>query len=212
AQDAYGNTVSSFDASTNNVTVTTSLTGAITGLSGTNKLNNAGDFVSGVANLSAALTYTGASGTGTFTFTPATGTGVTSSTITINSGAATKLVITGSATQTAGASQNITLTAKDASGNTATAYTGAHNITFSGTASSLSPVTAPTVASTNFGSSTSITFTNGIATVSMSLYKAESATISGTDGSISSSGADRLSVTVSPASFAKLAVSLTSPQ
>ncbi|MHA8065021.1 hypothetical protein, partial [Aquirufa aurantiipilula] len=49
AQDAYGNTVSSFDASANNVTVTTSLTGTISGLSGANKLSSAGDFTAGVA-------------------------------------------------------------------------------------------------------------------------------------------------------------------
>ncbi|MHA8100194.1 hypothetical protein VR479_12955, partial [Aquirufa aurantiipilula] len=35
ALDAYGNVVTGFDASGNNVTVTTSLTGSITGLSGT---------------------------------------------------------------------------------------------------------------------------------------------------------------------------------
>ncbi|WP_164969683.1 hypothetical protein, partial [Aquirufa rosea] len=64
AQDAYGNTVPSFDASANNVTVTTSLTGSISGLSGTNKLTGAGDFVSGVANLSTKLIYTGTVGTG----------------------------------------------------------------------------------------------------------------------------------------------------
>ncbi|MHA8102761.1 hypothetical protein PQG46_13070, partial [Aquirufa nivalisilvae] len=83
AQDAYGNTVSSFDASANNVTVTTSLTGAISGLSGTNKLSNAGDFVSGVANLTTKLIFTGTVGTGTFTFTPQSGTGVTSGSVQI---------------------------------------------------------------------------------------------------------------------------------
>ncbi|WP_166233193.1 hypothetical protein, partial [Aquirufa beregesia] len=53
AQDAYGNTVTTFAANTNNVTVTSTLTGAITGLgSGVNNvLNQAGDFTSGVANL-----------------------------------------------------------------------------------------------------------------------------------------------------------------
>ncbi|MHA8105426.1 hypothetical protein, partial [Aquirufa nivalisilvae] len=103
AQDAYGNVVTGFDASTNNVTVSSSLTGSITGLSGTNKLNSASDFVSGVANLtSLGLKYTGESGSGTFTFTPATGAPVSSSSLTINSGTATKLIITGTGTQTAG--------------------------------------------------------------------------------------------------------------
>ncbi|MHA8072891.1 hypothetical protein V7S77_13330, partial [Aquirufa ecclesiirivi] len=70
----------------------------------------------------------GASGSSTFTFSPVTGAPVTSGAITVNSGAATKLVITGTGTQTAGASQSITITAKDASGNTATGYTGVKSI------------------------------------------------------------------------------------
>ncbi|MFL0163414.1 hypothetical protein, partial [Aquirufa salirivi] len=95
ALDAYGNTVTGFDASANNITVTTTgLTGSITGLSGTDKLNSAVDFSSGVANLtSLGLKYTGTVGSGSFTFTPATGTAVTSGSIDINSGSANKFVI-----------------------------------------------------------------------------------------------------------------------
>ncbi|MFL0163395.1 beta strand repeat-containing protein, partial [Aquirufa salirivi] len=213
AQDAYSNAVLNFNASSNNVTVSTSLTGAISGLSGTNKLTSAGDFVSGVANISTNLIFTGTSGAGTFTALAATGgaTG-TSSSITISSSAATKLIITGTGTGTAGSAQTITITAKDASGNTATGYTGTKSLTFSGAASSSSPVTAPTVAGTNVGSATNISFSNGVATASLVLYKAESATIAATDGSIVAAGSDRLSVTVSESTFTKLAVSLTSPQ
>ncbi|WP_164969670.1 hypothetical protein, partial [Aquirufa rosea] len=203
----------SFDASSNNVTVTSSLTGSISGLSGTNKLTGAGDFTSGVANLtSLGLKFTGTSGSGTFTFTPATGTAVTSSSVTINPGTATRLVVTGNSSQSAGSSQLITVTAKDASGNTVTSYAGAKNITFSGASASPSPVTNPTVAGINFGTATSLTFTNGVATGTMYLYKAEAANIVANDGSIFSSGADRLSVTVGELTFSKLAVSLTSPQ
>ncbi|MHA8056932.1 invasin domain 3-containing protein, partial [Aquirufa nivalisilvae] len=213
AQDAYGNTVPTFSAATNNVTVTSTLTGAITGLSGTNVLNNVSDFTSGVANLtSLGLKFTGTSGAGTFTFTPASGTAATSSSVTVNPGAATKLVVTGTGTQTAGGSQTVTVTAQDASGNTVTTYTGAKNITFSGATASSSPVTNPTVAATNFGTATSLTFTAGVATGSMILYKAESATVNATDGTINSNTGGTLNVTVSPTSFSKLAVSLTSPQ
>ncbi|MHA8102750.1 hypothetical protein PQG46_13015, partial [Aquirufa nivalisilvae] len=211
AQDAYGNTVTSFNASGNNVTVSSTLTGTISGLgSGVNHvLNQAGDFVSGVANLtSLGLKFTGTSGSGTFTFTPASGTAATSSSITVSPGTATKLVVTGTGTQTAGGSQTVTVTAKDANGNTATTYTGAKSITFSGASTSSSPATVPTVGATDFGTATSLTFTNGVATSSMVLYKAESSTVSATDGTISSTGGDRLSVTVSPASYSKLAVSL----
>ncbi|MFL0163398.1 beta strand repeat-containing protein, partial [Aquirufa salirivi] len=215
AQDAYGNTVTTFAANTNNVTVTTSLTGAITGLgSGVNNvLNQAGDFVSGVANLtSLGMTFTGTSGSGTFTFTPASGTAITSSSITMNAGAATKLVVTGTGTQTAGGSQTVTVTAKDASGNTATTYTGAKSITFSGALASPSPATTPTVAGTNFGTATSMTFTAGVATGSMILYKAEAAAVNATDGTINSNTGGTLNVTVSSSTMTKLAVSLTSPQ
>ncbi|MCZ2483917.1 hypothetical protein G9H64_13210, partial [Aquirufa nivalisilvae] len=168
---------------------------------------------SGVANLtSLGLKFTGTSGAGTFTFTPASGTAATSSSVTVNPGAATKLAVTGTGTQTAGGSQTVTVTAQDASGNTVTTYTGAKNITFSGAAASPSPATTPTVAGTNFGTATSLTFTAGVATGSMILYKAESATVNATDGTINSNTGGTLNVTVSPSTMTKLAVSLTSPQ
>ena len=62
----------------------------------------------------------------------------------------------------------------------------------------------------NFGTAETITFTNGVATVTagnngaMTLYKAETATIAATDGSISATGADRLTVTVTPATATHL--------
>ncbi|WP_394364569.1 hypothetical protein, partial [Aquirufa nivalisilvae] len=168
-QDAYGNTVTSFNASGTNVTVTSTLTGTISGLgSGVdNVLNQAGDFSSGVANLtSLGLKFTGTSGSGTFTFTPASGTAATSSSITVSPGAATKFIVTGTGTQTAGGSQTVTLTAKDASGNTATGYTGDKSIVFSGANSSTNPSTAATAsdkvsADINFGTATVVTFSNG---------------------------------------------------
>ncbi|MFL0163400.1 beta strand repeat-containing protein, partial [Aquirufa salirivi] len=212
AQDAYGNAVTNFNAATNNVTVTSSLTGAVTGFSGGNVMNSIGSFVNGVSNLTGALIFSGTTGSGTFTFTPASGTAATSSSITMNAGAATKLVVTGTGTQTAGGSQTVTVTAKDASGNTATTYTGAKSITFSGALASPSPATTPTVAGTNFGTATSMTFTAGVATGSMILYKAEAAAVNATDGTINSNTGGTLAVTVSESSMTKLAVSLTSPQ
>ncbi len=135
------------------------------------------------------------------------------SSLTVSSAAASRLVLTGSAAQTAGNAQALTITATDPYGNTATTYTGAHSLTFSGANSSTNPVTAPTVtnnaaAAIAFGSPTAITFTNGVATTggSMKLYKAESATVSATDGTISSAGADRLPVTVSAAAASHLQV------
>ena len=85
-------------------------------------------------------------------------------------------------------------------------------LTFSGANSSVSPVNAPTIkdktgAAIAFGSSTTITFTNGVASVSsgsngvLALYKAESAIISVSDGTITSTGSDRLSINVVPATI-----------
>ncbi len=102
--------------------------------------------------------------------------------LTVGPAAATRLIVTGAGTQTAGTAQSLTITAADAFGNTDTSYTGSHSLTFSGANSSTNPVTAPTVtnnaaAAINFGSATAITFANGVSTVggSMKLFKAESA-------------------------------------
>ncbi|MHA8102172.1 gliding motility-associated C-terminal domain-containing protein [Aquirufa nivalisilvae] len=72
ALDAYDNVITNYNAGTtvNNVRVSTSLKGTISGLSGINILNRAGDFVNGVANLTRlGLKFTGREGVGTFTFT-----------------------------------------------------------------------------------------------------------------------------------------------
>jgi hypothetical protein len=224
AQDSFANPIINYNAAISPVTVTTTLTGTITGLgSGNNNvLNQFSDFVSGVANVAGKLKYTGTIGTGTFTATVA-GKNGTSGNVAINAGAAARLVITGSAAQTAGASQNLTITAKDSAGNTDLSYAGNKNLLFSGASSSTNPVQPPTVIDRNgaaiaFGSPTSLAFTSGVASVStgrngvMTLYKAESAIISVTDGSIGSSGTDRLPVTVSPGVLGKFVISLTSPQ
>ena len=133
--------------------------------------------------------------------------------MTVGPAAASRLVVTGSASQTAGAAQALTITAADPYGNTATAYTGAKNLTFSGANSSTNPVTAPTVtnnaaAAISFGSTTAITFTSGVATSggSMKLYRVEAATVAVTDGTIGAAGSDRLSVTVSSAAASRLVV------
>jgi hypothetical protein len=227
ARDTYGNTVTTFNASTSNVTLSTSLAlpTSITGLGtgNNNILNRATDFSLGVANLTAlGMTYTGATGSGTFTAT-ASGKAGTSAPVVVTAGTATRLVITGATTQIAGAGQNLTITAKDASDNVVAAYTGTKNLTFSGANPSSNPVTQPTVSNAsgtavNFGTVTPTTFTNGIATVSagangqLKLYKVETATIGVTDGTVISTGADRLTVTVSPGALGQFAWTLQSPQ
>ena len=132
---------------------------------------------------------------------------ITGGTGIINSSTAQRFVITGAATQIAGANQNITITAENADGSTFTTYTGDKSITFSGASSSPNG-TAPTIKDKTgtlvpFGTPTTITFESGVATVSggnngvMSLYKTEIATIAAVEGLITSTGSDRLFVTVS---------------
>ena len=53
-------------------------------------------------------------------------------TLTITAGTAASFTLTGLANGTAGASQTVTLTAKDSSNNTVTSYTGTKSVTFSG--------------------------------------------------------------------------------
>jgi hypothetical protein len=136
AQDAYNNTISTFNASTNNVTISTTLSGAISGLSGTNKLTSASDFSSGIANLANHnLKYTGTTGSGTFTATSATGSKTgTSNSVTISIGGLDHFVISAiSSPQTVGTPiTGITLTAQDAGNNTVTSFTT--TVTYSGTA------------------------------------------------------------------------------
>jgi hypothetical protein len=121
-------------------------------------------------------------------------------------------------TPTASAADNLTITAKDANGNTATSYTGAHNLTFGPVADSPSgahaTVTDSSGAAIEFGSTTAISFTEGVATVSggkngaMKLVKAGAASITVSDGSITNGAG--LAVTVSPASAASLVLAAAS--
>ncbi len=115
--------------------------------------------------------------------------------------------ISGTASQTAGTSNQLTITAVDGSGGTSASFAGDKVLVFSGANSigSFTPtVTDKTGSAINFGSNTTITFTNGVSTSggSMVLYKAESASISATQGSVNTP--TPLSVNVTPASAYKL--------
>jgi hypothetical protein len=136
----------------------------------------------------------------------------TDPTVTVSPGAMAKLVLSAAtATPVAGAADNLTTTAQDAYGNTATAYTGSHSLTYSG------PVAAPggevpTVTNSSgtavaIGTATPTTFTAGVATVNsasngvMKLYKAAAASLKVTEGSIASAA---VTVTPTAAAAAKL--------
>jgi hypothetical protein len=119
----------------------------------------------------------------------------TAVTVTVAPGAATKLVLTSStATPVAGANFNLTTTAQDVFGNTATGYIGAKSITFSGASASPSGA-LPTVVNSagtvvNFGSVTALNFTLGVAAVASSkngyakMTKAGATSITASDGTL----------------------------
>lgn len=135
-------------------------------------------------------------------------------TVQVASPTATHLVLSAaSTTPTAGVADNLTITAQDASNKTVTGYTGAKSLAFGG--SSTIGANHPTVTNSsgtaiNFGSTTTIAFSGGVATVSgtsngaMTLYKAETASITVSDGSIGNGAG--LSVTVKPASASSFAL------
>jgi hypothetical protein len=133
--------------------------------------------------------------------------------ITVAAGTATKLVLTAATTTpVAAASDNLTTTAQDVYGNTATTYTGAKNITFSGASASPSGA-LPTVANSSgtavsFGSVTALTFSAGVASVSsgkngvMKLNNAGATSVSASDGTIAT--ATPLALVVSVGTAARL--------
>jgi hypothetical protein len=117
-------------------------------------------------------------------------------------------LLLGAATTTpvAGTPDNLTITALDGANNVLTTYAGSKNLVFAGATptGTFSPsVVNGAGVTTTFGATTAINFTNGVATVSagrngvMTLYKAEAATITVSDGTINNGTG--LPVTVSPA-------------
>jgi hypothetical protein len=226
AQDAYGNLATSYTASHN-------LTFSGAAVIGTNKptvSNSSGTavafgtataiiFSSGVATVTSskngAMTLYKAESP-SIAVTDGTVSSSASPAVTVASAAAAKFALTATtATPTAGETDNLTITALDTYGNTATAYTGSHNLTFSGASSSPNGA-VPTVASsaganTAFGSATAIVFSAGVATVgsgkngAMKLYKSGLTSLSATDGTLLTP--TPLTVTVAAAAAAKFTLS-----
>lgn len=136
--------------------------------------------------------------------------------LTVTPGSASKFVLTAAtASPVAGTANDLTITAQDTYGNTATAYTGSKNLTFSG-ASSSPGGNAPTVTNSSgagiaFGSATAIAFDAGVASAEegdggvMTLYKSGSTGLKATDGSVATPTA--LIVTVAAGEATKLVLS-----
>jgi hypothetical protein len=224
AQDTYGNTATSYTGAHS-----LTFTGASAGPSGTipTVSNSAGvdvafgtaisiDFSAGVASVTGVkngamkLYKSGSTSVKVSDGSLST----TLSTTVAPAPAASFLLAAASTTPVAAAADNLTTTALDPYGNTDTAYTGSHNLTFSGASASPS-ATMPTVSDNSnvaiaFGAATAIAFTSGVAKVSstkngvMKLSRAGPASISVSDGSISS--AAPVAVTVSPGAAARVAL------
>jgi hypothetical protein len=224
AQDTYGNTTTSYTGAHslvfsgavaspagNGPTVSDS-TGADVAFGAATSLN----FSAGVAK--AAEFKNGGmklykSGATNIQATEGTITTPTALAVTVAAVAAAKLVLSSSTlTPVAGTGFNVTTTAQDAYGNTATGYTGSKNITFAGATASPSGA-QPTVVSSagtavNFGTATALSFTNGVATPAsskngfMKLNKVEAAAITAGDGTISTPSS--LALTVSTGTAARL--------
>ena len=138
-------------------------------------------------------------------------TGDTANGFTMTAGTANSLSLAAATTTpTAGAGDNLTITALDSFGNIATGYTGSESLTFGGSNTGLNG-SVPTVTDSggspvNFASATAITFVNGVSTVTspnngvMTLYKAGAATIVVSDGTINNGAG--LSMTVGVGSLA----------
>lgn len=226
ALDTYGNTATSYTGS-HNVT----FSGAANSPNGTvpTVANSSGTAIAfGTAtalSFSEGVAAVSGSGNGVLRLYKVASTSITASDGTISAGAlvvvvtaapAAKFVLTaGSLTPAASAADNLTTTAQDAYGNTATSYTGSHGITFSGAEKSPSG-TAPTVANssgvaTSFGTVTALNFTSGVAAVSgssngvMKLYDAGATSISAGDGTIAT--ATPLALTVAATTATRLAFS-----
>jgi len=141
--------------------------------------------------------------------------------VTVAAAAAAKITLgAASTTPTAGAADNLTITAADTYGNTATSYTGSHSLTFSGASASPGGNT-PTVsnsagAAVAFGSATAIDFTAGVSTVSgatngvMTLYKTGSASLKVSDGSFTSAAVSTTTAAAAASRFT-LSASTTTP-
>jgi hypothetical protein len=139
--------------------------------------------------------------------------------LTVTQLTATKFTITAASNSpAAGATDNLTITAQDTYGNTATAYAGSHSLVFSG-ASTSPGGNAPTVSNASgtdiaFGTATPITFTAGVAVASagangkMTLYKSGATNVTATEGSVTTPTA--LAVTVAPLGLTRFTITAAS--
>jgi hypothetical protein len=100
-----------------------------------------------------------------------------SQSVTVNSGALDHFVVDNPGTQTAGAQFNVTITAVDSAGNRVTSYAGSQALSFSG------PGSAPGGQGPSYASS--VSFTGGVGTAPVTLYQAQTTTLTAAAGTVS---------------------------
>ena len=126
----------------------------------------------------------------------------TAKSVTVTFGPATHFQIeAASTTPTAGETDNLTITAKDASGNTVTTYAGAKTLTFS------EPASSPSGKAPSYPAS--VTFTTGAGPAAIKLYDAQTTTVKATEGPLEGTSP---SLTVKAAATKKLSVPTPSEQ
>ncbi len=144
--------------------------------------------------------------------------------VTVAPGVATKFTLAApTTTPTAGAPNDLTISAFDAYNNVATAYTGAKSLVFSTTASAVSPGgNVPTASDASgsavaFGTATEIVFdagvalADGVANGEMTLYKSGSTSVKATQGSVTTPTALTVNVAAAPATSLVLTTSTATP-
>ena len=175
AGKAFSITITAKDANNNTVTSYTG-TNTLTASSGTISQISTSAFVAGVWTGSVSLS---ASSSGTTIGTSGSSKSGTSNLFNVNAGALDHFIFSNIGTQTAGTAFSITITAKDASGNTVTSYTGTNTLSAS----------AGTISPTSTG-----TFSSGIWTGSVTLSAVGSAITISTSGSSKSATSNSFTV------------------
>jgi hypothetical protein len=123
--------------------------------------------------------------------------------VTIMPADAFRFTVTGStAAISTGGTKILTLTTYDNQGNVKTDYNGDVNVVFSGAAASPSPTAKAATCSNknsqdiNFGASTTLRFTSGVAATTAKLYKAEAVVLRAKSGAVDTAIPDALGFTV----------------
>jgi hypothetical protein len=124
-------------------------------------------------------------------------TGTTPATFAVSPAVASKFSVPTPAGQTAGVAFNVSVTAQDAFSNTATGYTGSQALVFTG------PANAPSGATPTYPAA--VSFTAGAGTASVTLVKAETVSLTATQGGLT--GTTAAGFTISPAAESQFAVS-----